>query len=191
LNDLKWLDNIKEKLGRRILPSKINQNRLIEVSNFHNARSVGLIYREKGEGFYILVKQYVKYLKAEHGIREVLAMSYIDQKNHVPHYHLHRLKFDYFTKGELNWKMQPDCDQVNRFVQNPFDILIDLEREPVLPLLFLLAESHAKFKIGYYSQPMEEFYDLMIDVKPEATFDEYVQQVNHYLTRLNADHARA
>jgi hypothetical protein len=188
---MKWLDDIKKKWGWRKLPGKINRNRNTAVSNFHDARSIALLYEEKGESFFILVKQYVKYLKSEFGTRDVMALAYIDDKKAVPHYHVHRLKYDYFHKGELNWWYEPHCDQVRNFVDKEYDILINLERDACLPLMFILAESKAKLKVGYYKPGGEEYFDIMLDLPEKATFDEYINQINHYLTRINVINERA
>jgi hypothetical protein len=186
---VEWLENIKKAWGRRKLPSKINQKRETAVSNFHNAGSVAILYEEKGESYFILVKQYVKYLKAEYGVREVMALCYIADKKEVPHYHTHRLKFDYFLKSELNWWYEPQCDQVKKFVAEEYDILINLERVPALPLEFIQVKSNARLKVGYYRADHEEHFDLMLNLPEKATFDEYVKQVNHYLTRINYERA--
>ena len=186
---MEWLENIKKAWGRKKLPSKVNTNRETAVSNFHNANSVALLYEEKGESYFILVKQYVKYLKSEFGVREVMALCYIDHKKEVPHYHTHRLKFDYFLKSELNWWYEPNCEQVKKFVTGEYDILINLERSPALPLEFIQVESNAKLKVGYFRNGREAFFDLMLDLPEKATFDEYVKQVNHYLTRINYERA--
>ncbi len=182
---MKWLEGIKKQFGLKALKRSLGEERRSKVKNFDDSRSVGILYQEKGESFYILVKQYVKYLQEEHGIREILAMSYIDDKKEVPFYHVHRLKYDYFTKANLNWKSEPECENVHNFVARDFDILIDLEKDPVLPLKFVLARSKAKFKVGYYSEANEAFYDMMIKTGDNDTFDDYIKQVNHYLKRIN------
>ena len=188
---MKFLDDIKTRLGKSALKSSLSKERKTRVHNFDDARSIGLIYKEKGESFFILVKQYVKFLAEEYGIREILAMAYIDDKKQVPHWHIHRLKYEYFTKGDLNWKNIPDSTEVKNFTEKEFDILIDLDKEFCLPLRYVLAKSKANFKVGYYSEENENYYDMMIEVGKAATFDEYVGQVNHYLKLINTKHARA
>ena len=188
---MKIIQNIRRIFGERLLKTKMSSSRATKVHNFDDARSIAIIYKEKGESFYILVKQYVKYLAAEHGIREVMAMCYIEDKKMIPYYHVHKLKFDYFTSAELSWRMEPACDQVSNFVKQEFDILIDLEKEPCLPLRFILAESCAAFKVGYYHPDNEPFYDMMLASRENDTFDEYIKQVNHYLSLINKQHARA
>lgn len=188
---MKFLNDIKCMLGERKLKRKEESKRKPAVANFGRAKSVGILYREKGEGFFILVKQYVKYLKAEQGIRDVLALCYIDDHKAVPHYHLHRLRFDYFTDKELNFFMEPVCEQVNKFIANDFDILIDLEKDPSLPMRFVLQASQARFKVGYYAEEYEYLYDMMLKTGEQATFDQYIQQVNHYLNIIDTNDARA
>lgn len=188
---MKFIDDIKTFFGEKLLKSKLHAPRKPAVHNFDDARSVAILYREKGESFYILVKQYVKYLRDEHGIRDIMAMAYIEDKRALPHYHVHKLKYDYFTGADLSWRMEPTCDQVQRFVNEPFDILIDFEKEASLPLRFVLAESQAAFKVGYYHPGNERYYDMMLASGENDTFDEYIRQVNHYLTLINKKNARA
>lgn len=188
---MKFINDIKTFFGEKLLKSKLHTPRKAAVHNFADARSVAILYKEKGESFYILVKQYVKYLREEHGIRDIMAMAYIEDKRALPHYHVHKLKYDYFTSAELNWRMEPTCDQVRKFVSEPFDILIDFEKEACLPLRFVLAESQAAFKVGYYHPDNEPYYDMMLASGENDTFDEYIRQVNHYLTLINKKNVRA
>lgn len=171
--------------GENLLKKRLKTKRKPAVRNFNDARSIGILYKEKGESFYILVKQYVKYLQDEHGIRDIMALAYVDDKKVLPFYQVHKLKYDYFTKVNLDWRMEPNGDEVNSFLSRDFDILIDFEKEPCLPLRFILAKSNANFKVGYYAEANEPFYDLMLVTKDSATFDDYIAQINHYLKRIN------
>ena len=188
---MKFIEDIRKYFGKRLLKSKMDSPRKPAVHNFSDATSVAVLYREKGESFYILVKQYVKYLRDEHGIRDIMALAYIEDKKALPHYHVHKLKYDYFTGADLSWRLEPSCDQVEKFVNQQFDILIDFEKEPSLPLRFVLAESKAAFKVGYYHEDNEPFYDMMLAAGENDTFDEYIKQINHYLTLINKKDARA
>ncbi len=182
---------VRNWFGKRDLHKLSSAKRSKAVHNFGNARSVALVYREKGEGFFILVKQYVQVLKAEYGIKEVLALCYIDNKKPVPHYHAHRLKYDYFTAAKLDWKLKPSCEEVDRFTEKQFDILIDLEKDPCIPMLYVVAMSKATFKVGYYSEEWKSLYDMMLKTSGQTTFDGYIDQINHYLNLINTVHARA
>jgi hypothetical protein len=187
---LKLIDNIKFKLGEYFLDKSPATNRRVKVNNFAQATRVGIIYKQKDESFYILVKQYVRFLKEEHGIKNIMAMAYLPEK-HVPHYHHHKLEFDYFTVADLNWKMKPEGTHIENFISNDFDILIDLTFENVAPLMYVLAKSRARFKVGAYHESKSNLLDLMIDMNEKTTFDQYLKKVNHFLTTLNKKHAYA
>ena len=184
-------DGIKRSLAMRAMPKAINRDRRQSVSNYNTARSIGIIYREKGESFYILVKQFVKYLRAEHGVREVKALAYVDEPRAIPYYHKHKLRFDFFTPKDVNFQYDPTGDHVKNFEDNDFDILIDLEQETCYPLRFVLARSAARMKVGLYQPEWEEYYDLMLAREHESTFDDFMEELNHYLTVINTNNARA
>jgi hypothetical protein len=45
------------------------------------------------------------------------------------------------------------------------------------------------FRVGKFSEKNTEYYDLMIDLKPTMTSEEYLGQVQHYLTVIKT-HAK-
>lgn len=187
---MKLFNNIKHKLGEYFLDKSPELNRRIKVNNFDESTSVGIIYKERDEAFFILVKQYVKYLKGEHGLKNVMAMAYLPE-THVPYYHQHKLEFDYFTVADLDWKMKPSVIQIDNFISTDYDILIDLTFETVSPLIYVLAKSRARFKVGAFHDEKSNLLDLMIDMNDKTTFDQYLKKVNHFLTTLNRKHANA
>jgi hypothetical protein len=187
---LKLIEDIKFKLGEYFLDKSPVNNRRVKVNNFAQSTRIGIIYKEQDESFFILVKQYVKYLKEEHGIRNIIAMAYLPEK-HVPHYHHHKLEFDFFTVAELNWKMKPEGIHIENFIANDFDILIDLTLDAISPLVYVLAKSRAHFKVGAFHTEKDELLDLMIDMDGKSTFDQYLKKINHFLTTLNKKHAYA
>lgn len=181
---MKLPDNISRFLSRHFLDISPEKSRRVKVTNFAEATSVGIIYKEKNESFYVLVKQYVKYLKEEHGIRDILALAYVEDRN-VPFWQVHKLEFDYFCKTDLDWRRKPVSLEVDNFVAKSFDILIDLSLEDHAPLMHILAKSKAKFKVGAYHDAKAELFDMMVDLGPNNTFDQYIHKLNHFLTILN------
>lgn len=177
-------ESILRITSRYFLDLKPETKRRVKLQNFNQARSIGLLYKERGESFYILVKQYVKYLKEEHGIRDIMALAYIDDKQ-IPFWHVHKLEFDYFSKPDLDWRLKPGGSAVNDFIHRDFDILIDFTLEDVMPLMHILAKSRARFKVGAWNEQKADMLDLMIDLPENSTFDQYQQKLNHFLTILN------
>lgn len=163
---------------------KPETNRRVKVNNYAQSTSVGLIYKEKNESFYILVKQFVKYLKAEHGIRDVLAMAYVAEKD-IPFWQVQKLEFEFFSPAELDWRLKPSSLEVDNFIAKDFDILIDFTLEPNPPLMYILSKSRARFKVGAYHPAKKEQLDMMVDLPENSTFDAYQKKLNHFLTILN------
>jgi hypothetical protein len=49
-------------------------------------------------------------------------------------------------------------------------------------LKYISGLSKALFRVGKFSEINTDYYDMMIDLKPSMTSEEYLGQVQHYLT---------
>jgi hypothetical protein len=177
-----------EGLKRKIALNKLkrefkNLKRVGKVKNLDDALSVGIIYHLDREDTYHLVKKYVRFLKEQEGIKKIMALAFIDAKEMPPEYQS-KLEFDFFTRKDLSRFYKPGGTTVKNFIGEDYDILIDLTHEINIPLRYILNYSRAKFKVGYYSEANEPFYDLMINMKKYNMID-YIDQVNHYLKIIN------
>lgn len=179
------LGGIKSKAGNYFLKKELNaQKRKAQVANLAGAKKIALLYQADDEEVYKKVKRYVKYLKEEEGIRKIMALGFSTEKE-TPFFLQAKLEFDHFTKKELNWYGKPAGTIVDNFIEEDYDIIIDLTMERVLPLRFILVNSKAKFKVGRYSDENEPYYDMMIAVS-EENLDHYIKQINHYLKIINS-----
>ena len=170
-------DGIKKSMAMRVMRKEFNMiKRKGKVVNLSEARSVTLLYRVDDEKKYEVVKNYVKYLKEEEGIKKIIAIGYVDAKI-LPDYLKPRLEFEFFSN-------KPQGNFVNNFKYEEYDILIDLESEEIIPLRYLLNWSKAKFKVGFYNKEFETYYDLMIDI-PKKDLIEFISQTNYYLSVIN------
>lgn len=178
-------DGIKEKVGVKALLKEVqSQSRFVRPCNYTNAASIGLLYLAADKTMHLQCKKFIKYLKEEEGIRTVRAMGYFPGKE-VPEY-LHATHFfDFFTVKDLNFKRSPSGTNIENFITEPFDILIDLTKGENVPLLYLLVRSKARFKVGPRVGILSEYYDLMITPEKEYNQEEFLKQTNHFLQILN------
>lgn len=177
-------EGIKKKIGLKQMRREFkNLRRVGKVYNLGNAQSVCIIYNADSEEKYNTVKNYVKHLKEEEGIRKIMALGYVDAKE-VPDYLRPKLEFDFFCNKDLAWNYRPGGIIIKNFISEPYDILIDMERHENVPLRYLLNLSKAKFKVGFFNKDYQHYYDLMLDVKNNALVD-YIAQVNYYLSIIN------
>jgi hypothetical protein len=182
---MKLVQIFKKKVGKFFLAKEQEPSRARRGSDFNRAQHVGLLYEDLDEAHYKKVKDYVKHLKNEYGIRKILALCFIDtNEKKVPEWHAHRLEFEYFTRDNLNWHLKPDSHLKN-FTDMEFDILIDLSTKDCVPLRYVLAHSKAKMKVGRKGSPGEDSYDLVLDLSDESNTDKFLEQVNFYLTNFN------
>ncbi|MFZ5553331.1 MAG: DUF6913 domain-containing protein [Bacteroidota bacterium] len=177
-------EGIKKKMGLKQARREFrNLRRVGKVYNLGNAQSVCLIYKADSEEKYVTVKNYVKHLKEEEGVRKIMALGYVDDKI-VPDYLRPKLEFDFFCNKDLAWNYRPGGTVIKNFVNEPYDILIDMEQDEIVPLRYVLNWSQAKFKVGYFNKDFQHYYDLMLDVKSGELVD-YIAQVNYYLSIIN------
>ena len=68
----------------------------------------------------------------------------------------------------------PVSEVTDKFIKEPFDILIDLSLENYYPIQYNTALSPAKFKAGRYTQD-DPYLDLMIDIEKEKQLMKKIQ----------------
>lgn len=148
---------------------------------FSEAKKIGILYNGTDEGNYEVVTQYLRYLRANN--KEVKTLGFVDKKE-LPPNQFAKLGIDFFTKKHLNWHLVPDHPLVTNFVNENFDILINLSVEKCFPLQYISAISKARFRIGRYEEGHTNYYDLMINIDNGTTLKEFIKQIDHYLNMI-------
>ena len=145
--------------------------------SLRNANSVGLVYLERDHAHYREIKGLAKALKEKYGVKRVGLMSYVpaDDKE-TPNWLVKKLDSGYLCKSDLNWHGWP-TKEFEAFVDTPFDILIDLEIDPVLPLKFVVRKSLAAMKVGIDNAPWNVDLDVRL-VLEEAPDEGEMEEVD-------------
>ena len=145
--------------------------------SLRRANSVGLVYLERDHAHFREVKALAKRLKDEFGVKRVGMMSYVhEDTKDTPTWLVKKLDSGYFCKGDLNWYGWP-VKEFEAFVDTPFDILIDLELDPVLPLKFIVRASAAGMKVGVENAEWNKDLDLQL-VREPAEDPEELEEVD-------------
>jgi len=165
----------KELLGN---PRKVLQNKF----NFHGVRTVGMLFDASNPEDYELVKRYVVYLR-EHA-KKVKVMGYFSKKQ-IPALTYSKLEYDFFSAKETNWFGKPTTHIIDNFIEEEYDLLIDLNIHDHFSLKYITALSKAKFKVGKYKEEDESIYDMMIDADNTQTLKYFLRQIDTYITMLN------
>lgn len=181
---MKLLDRIKEWMGMRRLRRELMPQRRPVARNLADARKVGIVYLADDEATHMHVRNYVKRIKEELGIAQVMALGFTDEKE-LPHFLHPRLNFEALCRKDLNWYRIPQGNTVQNFMAEEYDILIDLTLTDRLPVQYVMARSRSRFKVGRLSDGNKHILDMMIDMAGANSLPQLIQQVHHYLLMVN------
>lgn len=175
---MKIVDDIKQRAGNYVFQSlKKNNKRVVEVCNMEHAEHIGIVFNATSVVNFEIIRQLVKDLNGKNISSTTL--GYVDSDVLVDHY-LIRKGFDFFTHKDLNWHYRPVGDKIKEFVNQEFDILINLSLEKFLPIDFVILESRARFKVGkMFSDHI--IVDLMIDTSKE------IEKINQLKEEIRKD----
>ncbi len=177
--------NIKISLANRALKQELKSNaynREPNQFNFEKIKTVGIVFDATNAEDYEIVKRYVVYLR-EH-LKKVKVMGFFSTKE-IPALTYSKLEYDFFSTKELNWMGTPNSVIIRNFINEEFDLLIDLNIHDHFPLKYISALSKAKFKVGKFNENDIEIHDMMIDADGTKTVKYFLRQIDTYITMLN------
>ena len=184
---MKWFDRIKEWMGRRRLLRELPKERHPIAKNLGAARKVAIVYLVEDEVAHTHVKNYVKRIKEELGISNIMALGLAEEKQ-MPAYLHSKLNFEAICLKDLNWYRIPQGNTVQNFMAEEYEIIIDLSLEDRLPIQYIVAKSRARFKVGRFSESNKRILDMMIDMAGSQSLPQLIQQTHHYLLMVNSQH---
>jgi hypothetical protein len=179
------IKKIKDTVANRNLRKELTLNpRSIQPHkfNFTNIKTVGIIFGASDPEDYELVKRYVIYLR-EHA-KKVKVLGFFSTKE-IPTLTYSKLEYDFFSRKELNWYGKPESHIIHNFINEEYDLLIDLNIHDHFPLKYISALSKAKFKVGKYKEEDESIFDMMIDSDNTQKLKYFLRQVDTYIGMLN------
>ena len=172
----------RKKAGEYFLRKEFaNISRNIAVTNFEEAETIALIFDATDKEEIEVVKKYIKKLKENK--RKVRAIGFYDGKEE-PVLMSSKLEYDFFSRKQLKWYLKPDDPIVENFMQEPFDLLINLCMNFKTPLLYVTALSRAKFKVGRQHTQYEPYYDLLLNVEDGTGLKNFIAVAEKYLSMI-------
>ena len=175
--------NIRIKIGQYYYRKEQTQvDRPCKMTNLEDARRIGILYTLDEVPDYDRVSEFVSQLQGKQ--KEVKALGFVNNKNLIQRF-LPKLSYDFFSNRDLTWFYKPIHTQVKDFIEKEFDLLIDLSLHDNFPLKYISGLSKALLRVGKFSEENTAYYDLMIDMKPSMTSEDYLGQIQHYLTIIN------
>lgn len=166
---------LKFKIATKLLSSQLASiSREKKVFNLDTATSAGILWEfDQKESFDLIEKELTTA-----GIKTVGLCYFPRKKAVIPE------GISGFTKKQTTWSEIPKTELADDFIDQKFDILIDLTGQRHLPIVYLTALSVASFKIGYAGSFQNNF-DLNIEFQEKPETSQLAEQILYYLKRIN------
>lgn len=180
---MEFTRNLKRKAGKYILSKKLKQfSRVRQMHTLKTAQNAGVIITPTDQESFELIKKFINFLSGKN--IKVFILGYVDDKK-IPENFLFWKGINLFSRTDLNWAGIPESSAVKDFIEQPFDMLIDLSLQGHFPVQYITALSRSSFKIGRFGSKNQNSYDLMFELKEEASLAEYIEHLIHYLNLLS------
>lgn len=168
---------LKEKKGNRILAKRLHYaTRNIVFHNLENTKTLGILYRyESKHSSDFISKLFQEF--SSHGIK-CEAIGFYDDKA-LPLEYAPKSSHIVICQADLMWSGIPKVDEVEKFLNVEFDILLDLSRSNKILFKYIASLSKAQFKIGslrYEKDP----YDLVF-IEDTSSDQSFVDKVFKFL----------
>jgi len=183
IEQVAFLEKLRTGVANYFLRKKVTKNnRERNIFNLRDAKTIGIIFNSASAEDVDLVKKYDSYLR-DMG-KTVKTMGYVGLKE--PAINISWWPGEaYITREEINWLYEPKEQFIHSFVQEGFDMLIDLNVNGEMPLMFVTASSKAKCKVGRYTERYSNLYDVMIETDETKTLKYFLRNVDTYMEMLN------
>ncbi len=150
-----------------------------QFHNFNTAKSVAMLYSYDSVAD-ADISAFIKFFTDRH--IKVKALGFINASE-IPQSFFTTVNKSLFCKEDLNWYKRPSSGEINTFITEPFDILIDFSREFLFPLHFIASLSHAAMRVGrmaYSGSP----YEFQLTMPENSSDKAYIEQLKHYLQTI-------
>ena len=180
---IKIISAVRKKAANYFLEREYKKvKRKPEVRNLAQSKTIGILFEIRTEEDLNTVRFFVSQIKERN--RKISVLGYVFKKEL-----LQTLKsgneFDFISQPDFNWYFKPKGYVIKNFMSDGFDLLIDLSMKKNPALLYIAAFSDAKMKVARFDDKQKEYFDLMIDIKKDTTLKYLINQVKHYITKIN------
>ncbi|MFT5834262.1 MAG: hypothetical protein ACI97N_001898 [Cognaticolwellia sp.] len=175
---MKLFRNLRLRWHDYMLNQKIKSLSVKRTSiHFEKSKRIGILFDATNLDNRVFVENYMQLFRKAG--KRVDIMAFVDDEEKHDN-----LPFKYFNRKDLSWYEHPKTQEVEEFINTPFDILINLHIHPVKSLEYIAALSHANMRVGKYDESKVHCYDLMIDNAKNENLQHFIQQIDKHLKIL-------
>lgn len=182
---MKSFQNVRVQFHHQYLHQQLKSNPRKEskMTNFELARSIGIIFDATDPSRRDRVLKYIEKIKKDN--KSVKALGFFNNKIENPNF-----VFKYYNVKNLDWAYRPTGDEVEFFMDQNFDLLINVDPETKIHTEFIAALSKANLRVGPYTENTY-CYDLMIDTSGSKDLNHFIQEIERLLLKTNTRYEAA
>ena len=181
------LEEFRHKVARIYLRKRFamvqRQRMMYDLSS---AKYIGILCAPQDEACIVLLKEFLNTLSRK-GIKYSV-LGYFN-KNKIPENFLYLTGMDFIIQKDLNLLLIPQNTSVDKFIQEPFDMLIDCSIPDYFPIEYIARLSLAKYKVGIFREG-EPYYDLTVDITKNRTIEYFFKSLDMYLSNLTSKNSK-
>ncbi len=156
---------------------------LRKLTTLESAKSVGIIFDGSDPAACQSVLLFADKL-AKKG-KKVRVLAYSRKKLDLSDF-----RIQFFSDKDLDFFLRPHTYTVSDFVNQPFDLLLNLTNGDLAPLHAVAARSKARFRVGPNTSRTYS-YDLMLECEHSPDIEMFLNQVLFYLRKLKPQYEAA
>lgn len=172
-------DRIRLRSGFFNLKQEIKKiSRINKSVSLNAAQNIGVLVTINNQKELVEAEQLATELKKEH--KKVRILAYLTDKT------IQLSKFspiELLSQEDVNWNYIPKKEKIVNFVNNEFDLLINLCTEICFPLIYITALSKSLFKVGAYNKKNSAFFDFMISTQ-QHSISGFTAELKYYLDKI-------
>ena len=151
-----------------------------KLFDFASSKYIGVLCSPQDEPSAGYLREFLNALSKK-GI-QYYVFGYFDEKK-IPENFLYWKGMDFITRNDLNFFFIPKNPIVEKFIHEPFDMLINCSIDHYFPVEYISQLSKASCKVGIM-QDDKQNYDLMIDIQKNRNLEFFLNNLEKYLSNL-------
>jgi len=179
---LELIIKLKKYLRKRKTKSiRGNKVRNLKLRELSNVKTVGIVFDASSEELYKRSAHLVRHFSSMKKEVKSIAITNTDE---IPAYADNTLSFNYIVKKDVNWYGFPKNKYIVDFVNQEFDILINLDFDQDPSLSFIVNSSMANLKIGLNNDSEELELDFMLEGIKNNDLSIFMKELLKYLEMI-------
>ena len=137
--------------------NQLKENKALRSSiPYKQAATIGILFSVEDKKKHDDIKELIH--KLEHDGKKVQVLEYLPVKKEN-----YEFMFDFFTINDISFWGKIESEKTLKFSDTPFDYLFCIDTEPNPMILYLLARSKSKCRVGRFQHEEKSFFEFMID----------------------------